>query len=93
MIIVLPPDLMQRRYSEIAGRFSMPARHLFWLLVAVAADGRIREERLRAALTQSGHDWIPAQVQAFLKELASAHCLTFRRVTEEFPTLRISEWP
>jgi hypothetical protein len=25
-----------------------------------------------------GHDWTPAQVQAFLHELANAHCLTFR---------------
>jgi hypothetical protein len=78
MIIVLAPDLKQRRYSEIAERVSMPARHLFWLLVAVAADGRIREERLRAALTQSGHDWTPAQVQVFLQELATARCLAFR---------------
>jgi hypothetical protein len=78
MIIVLAPDLRQRRYTEIADRVSMPARHLFWVLVAVAADGRIGEEMLLAAVTQSGHDWIPAQVQAFLKELASAHCLTFR---------------
>jgi hypothetical protein len=93
MIIVLAPDLGQRRYTEIADRVSMPARHLFWVLVAVSEDGRIGQDTLRAAITQSGHDWIPAQVQAFLKELASAHCLTFRRVMEEFPTLRISERP
>jgi hypothetical protein len=78
MIIVLAPDLMQRRYDEIAEQVSMPACHLFWLLVAVAADDRIREDRLHAALTQSGHGWTPAQVQALLKELARAHCLTFR---------------
>jgi hypothetical protein len=78
MIIVLAPDLMQRRYTEIADQVSMPARHLFWLLVAVAADDRIREDTLRAAVTQSGHDWTPAQVQAFLKELVTARYLTFR---------------
>jgi hypothetical protein len=78
MTIVLAPDLMQRRYPEIADQVSMPARHLFWVLVAVAVAGRIREDRLRAALTQRGHDWTPAQVQVFLQELASAHCLTFR---------------
>jgi hypothetical protein len=78
MIIVLAPDLKQRRYTEIAERVSMPARHLFWLLAAVAADGRIREDTLRAALKQSGHDWTTKQVQAFLQELATAHCLTFR---------------
>jgi hypothetical protein len=75
MIIVLAPDLWQRRYIEIADRVSMPARHLLWVLVAVAAEGRIREERLRAALKQSGHDWTPVQVQAFLEELATARCL------------------
>jgi hypothetical protein len=66
MIIVLAPDLMQRRYTEIADRVSLPARHLFWVLVAVTEDDRIREDRLLAALTQSGHDWTQAQVQAFL---------------------------
>jgi hypothetical protein len=76
MIIVLVPDLGQRRYSEIADRVSMSARHLFWLLVAV--DGRIGEERLLAALTQSGQGWTPAQVQAFLHQLATAYCLTIR---------------
>ena len=78
MIIVLAPDLMQRRYTEIADQVSMPARHLFWLLVAVAVDGWIREDTLRAAVTQSGHDWTPAQAQAFLKELVTARYLTFR---------------
>jgi hypothetical protein len=78
MIIVLAPDLMQRRYTEIADQVSMPARHLFWLLVAVAVDGRIREDTLRAAVMQSGHDWTPAQAQASLHELATARCLAFR---------------
>jgi hypothetical protein len=78
MIIVLAPALGQRRYTEIADQVSMPARHLFWLLVAVAEDDRIREDTLRAAITQSGHDWTQAQVQAFLHELATACCLTFR---------------
>jgi hypothetical protein len=76
MIIVLAPALGQRRYTEIADQVSMPARHLFWLLVA--EDDRIREDALRAAITQSGHDWTQAQVQAFLHELATARCLTFR---------------
>jgi hypothetical protein len=78
MIIVLAPDLIQRRYTEIADQVSMPARHLFWLLVLAAADGRIREDRLRAAITQSGHDWTEEQLASFLKELATARYLTFR---------------
>jgi hypothetical protein len=78
MIIVLALALGQRRYTEIADQVSMPARHLFWLLVAVAEDDRIREDTLRAAITQSGHDWTQAQVQVFLQELATARCLTCR---------------
>jgi hypothetical protein len=78
MSIILAPDLMQRRYSEIADQVSLPACHLLWFLLEVAENGKIPPDKLRAHITQSGHDWTPVQVQTFLQELATAHCLTFR---------------
>jgi hypothetical protein len=62
MRIVLTPDLMNRRYTEIADRVSMPARRLFWALVAVAENDRIGEDTLCAAPTQRGYGWTQEQV-------------------------------
>jgi hypothetical protein len=76
MSIILAPDLGKRRYSEIADQVSLPARHLLWFLLEVAENGTVHPDKLRAHSTQSGHDWTEEQVQAFLQELATAHCLT-----------------
>jgi hypothetical protein len=77
MGIALAPDLGKRRYDEIADRVSMPARHLLWFLLAVAADGRVGEERLWEAIKEAGHDWTEEQLASYLKELATARCVTF----------------
>jgi predicted transcriptional regulator len=78
MILFLAPNLRQRRYNEIADKISVNACHLLWFLLEVAEDGKVDPDKLRARITQSGHDWTQAQVQAFLHELATACCLTFR---------------
>jgi hypothetical protein len=78
MRIVLAKDLLERRYDEVAERVSMPTRHLLWFLLDVAEDGRVQEERLRAAIKQAGHNWTEEQLASYLRELASVRCVTFR---------------
>jgi hypothetical protein len=78
MRIVLAQDLGERHYDEIADQVSMNARHLLWFLLEVAKDGEeVHLAKLRARIRSSGHGWTPAQVQTFLQELATAHCVTF----------------
>jgi hypothetical protein len=66
MRIVLAKDLRERHYNEVADQVSMNARHLLWFLLEVAEDGTVRPDKLRDCITQSGHDWTPAQVQTLL---------------------------
>ena len=77
MTIVLAPDLMLRRYSGIADKVSMNARHLLWFLLEVAAEGTVQEAKLRARISRSGHGWTEEQLRSYLQELASVRCLTF----------------
>ena len=77
MRIVLAQDLRERHYNEVADQVSMNARHLLWFLLEVAEEGTVLLDTLQARISRSGHDWTPAQVQTFLQELATAHCVTF----------------
>jgi hypothetical protein len=78
MRIVLAKDLRERHYNEVADQVSLNARHLLWFLLEVAEKGRVHPDTLQARISRSDHDWTPEQVQAFLQELATAHCVTFR---------------
>jgi hypothetical protein len=78
MRIILAKYLGNRRYNAIADKVSMNARHLLWVLLEVAENGTVQPDKLRARISRSGYDRTQEQVQTFLQELATAHCVTVR---------------